>query len=79
MNEHRSAEHDRSPIEGATPPAAFGAPDSSQPEPGPDPSAGGTDLPGDAQADLTGEEQESRLENQPPPQAMQVPREDADE
>lgn len=53
----------------------YGPVDATQPEPGPDPTVGGTDLPGQAQADLTGEEQEVRTENQPPPGGMQVPRE----
>lgn len=56
--------------------SAYGVPDRDQPEPGPPPSAGGTDLPGPAQADLTGDEPEVRKENQPPPRGMQVPRGD---
>jgi len=55
---------------------ALGPRDIDQPEPGPDPSVGGTDLPGQAQVDLTGDEPDVRLENQPPPRGMKIPRRD---
>lgn len=78
MEERTPPQGDQPPIGSATPPGVFGPPDASQPEPGPDPSAGGTDLPAQTQADLTGDEPEPRVENQPPPRAMQIPREESE-